>query len=160
MKSQMIIAIDLATKWHEGQRYGKLPYIAHLMDVDRWVIERNVTVKDYSDPYSEAYADRVDQLRAIAYLHDILEDTECTAMDLRNAGICEDVVNAVVLLTKKIGEEYKEYLEKIIQNTLAREVKICDTMANLTQSVKKNNTKRIAKYTRQLAILAKGEYFE
>lgn len=60
----------------------------------------------------------------------------------------------------KWNEDYRDYLETVIENPLAREVKICDTMANLTQSVKKNNAKRIAKYTRQLAILVKGEYFE
>lgn len=145
MKSQLEIAIDLAGKWHEGQRYGMLPYFKHLMDVDDWVKARNGV---------ESY-----WTRAVAYLHDILEDTECGAARLLESGIKEEICLAVALLTKGT-DTYQVYLEKIIQNPLAREVKICDTMANLTQSVKKNNAKRIAKYTRQLAILVKGEYFD
>lgn len=87
MKEQFIIAIDLATKWHDGQRYGKLPYIAHLMDVDRWVIERNANVKSFGEPYSKEAGDRIDMLRAIAYLHDIFEDTDCDVFNLVDAGI-------------------------------------------------------------------------
>lgn len=147
MKSQLELAIDLAVEWHGEQRYGKLPYIAHLMDVDRWVVERN------------GY-DANETLRPIAFLHDVLEDTEATGETLIIAGVSQELVVAIELLTKKCGQGYKDYLEAIIANELAREVKICDTMANLTQSVKKNNAKRIAKYTRQLAILSKGEYFE
>lgn len=160
MKEQLIIAIDLATKWHKGQRYGKLPYIAHLIDVDGWVIERNANVKSFGEPYSKEACDRIDMLRATAYLHDVLEDTDCEVFDLVAAGICEEVVEAVVLLTKVEGEPYQTYLTMLMDNSLAREVKICDTMANLTQSVKKGNVKRITKYTRQLSILAKGEYHD
>lgn len=152
MKSQLEIAIDLAAQWHNGQRYGKLPYMAHLMDVDRWVVERN--------RYSKEVGDRVDCLRAIAFLHDILEDTECTMEDLLHAGVYLQVRSAVYWMTKQKHESYRGYIEGVLVDDLAREVKICDTMANLTQSVKKNNAKRIAKYTRQLAILSKGEYFE
>lgn len=160
MKSQLEIAIDLATKWHEGQRYGKLPYIKHLMDVDRWVVERNASVKSITEPYSKEAGDRIDCLRAIAFMHDLKEDTDCTDEEILMSGIMPRVLGAVWVLTKVEGQSYRDYIESVIQHPLAREVKICDTMANLTQSVKKGNTKRILKYTRQLAILVKGEYFD
>lgn len=63
MKSQLEIAIDLALLWHGEQRYGKMPYFIHLRHVDEWVVARN------------GY-EHNETLRPIAYLHDILEDTD------------------------------------------------------------------------------------
>jgi hypothetical protein len=48
----------------------------------------------------------------------------------------------------------------ILLSDIAREVKICDTMANLTNSMASNREKGIMKYSRQLHILVKGEYYE
>lgn len=154
MKSQLEIAIDLATKYHHGQRYGKLPYIAHLMQVDDWVVERygNLKVKTVEQSQKEY----LDKLRAVAYCHDLFEDTECGITSALDSGLSGEVTNAVFLLTKDDGYCYENYISNILKNALAKEVKICDTMANLTQSVKKGNSKRIVKYTKQLSLLVGG----
>lgn len=156
MKSQLEIAIDLATKYHHGQRYGKLPYIAHLMQVDDWVVERygNLKVKTVEQSQKEY----LDMLRAVAYCHDLFEDTECSPLMAYEAGLSDEVIGSVLLLTKATGHEYdyEEYISEILKVELAKEVKICDTMANLTQSVKKGNSKRIVKYAKQLSLLVGG----
>jgi (p)ppGpp synthase/HD superfamily hydrolase len=98
-------------------------------------------------------------LVAIAWLHDVLEDTDTEYRILdREFGTC--VAYAVLGLTKREGRPYKEYIESIVGAALAREVKICDTMANMVESIKSSNTKGLVKYPRQLTILVTGVYYE
>lgn len=154
VRSQMTIAIGLAIEAHKDQKYGKLPYIAHLAQVD------NLVVQIYkpkglgpSDPYSKEPGDEMDCLRAIAFLHDILEDTDVTQVDLRDAGILPEVVMAVVAMTKWPDLSYPRYILQVKENELARKVKLCDTSANLMNSCLEGNTKRINKYTKQIQLL-------
>lgn len=152
MQEQLNIAIELALKAHEGQLYGKLPYITHLVEVDALVVKaycKNI----HSGPYSKEPGDYIDCLRAIAFLHDIIEDTETTVNDLTDAGICEDVALAVVKLTKTSDESYEDYIDAVNSFELARKVKLCDTAANLMNSIKEGNTKRINKYSKQIELL-------
>ena len=51
---------------------------------------------------------------------------------------------------------YEKYIQNIKDNNLACLVKIADTRANLIQSTKDGDDKRIAKYTKQLRLL-RGE---
>lgn len=154
MKEQLMIAVELATVAHNDQRYGEFPYIYHLIQVDQLVIQAYANKdRTHSEPYSKEPGDEMDCLRAIAYLHDIIEDTDITYDDLRDAGICHDVITAVAYITKVEGELYHDYIAGINTNALARKVKLCDTSANLMNSIKEGNTKRINKYSKQLQLL-------
>lgn len=64
-----------------------------------------------------------------AWLHDVLEDTDITAADLRLAGIYSEVIDVVELLTRRDGDG-DEYYERIARNPAARDVKIADIMHN------------------------------
>lgn len=154
VKDQLTIAVELAVEAHAKQMYGKFPYIVHLYEVDQLVIkafaDKNRTG---SEPYSKEPGDEMDCLRAVAYLHDILEDTPVTFDQLRESGICNEVAVAVEALTKIKGGSYYLYIENIVQNELARKVKLCDTSANLMNSIKEGNTKRINKYSNQIQLL-------
>jgi (p)ppGpp synthase/HD superfamily hydrolase len=91
----------------------------------------------------------------VAYLHDILEDTNCDpAILLELFG--GDVLGAVDTLTKypQFNQTYKEYIEKVKSNEIALKVKYCDTLANLSQSAVDVDYKRIQKYSRQLDLLS------
>lgn len=154
VRSQMTIAIGLAMEAHKDQKYGKLPYLAHLAQVD------NLVVQIYkpkglgpSDPYSKDPGDEMDCLRAIAFLHDILEDTDLSTLDLHIAGVNDTVINAVVAMTKWDGVSYNQYIQNVKENELALKVKLCDTSANLMNSCLEGNTKRINKYTKQIQLL-------
>lgn len=138
---------NFATELHAGQRYGAFAYDYHLSQVADFVRRRN-----------EGSENAV-LLEMVAWLHDCIEDTDITLEELAERYGWE-VAYPVGLLTKLEGQSYEEYMAKILQNEIAREVKTCDTMANLTNSMASNREKGIMKYSRQLHILVKGEYYE
>lgn len=130
------IAKALCTKFHAGQMYGSLPYMYHLQEV----VE---SVKTGSTD---------DRMIAVAYLHDILEDTACTKEILE--GLFEDkIVEAVVDITRRPQEPKDVYLNRVKANHMARTVKIHDSLCNLRASVKRFDARRIKKYTGQIAYL-------
>jgi len=126
------LAKRIATRAHseKTRRDGKTPYITH----------------------PEAVANRfmADVLVAIAWLHDVLEDTLETADSLRSQGIPEQVVSSVVVLTRTPGEEYFAYLGRVRVNPLARLVKIQDMLHNLGDQP---TYKQIRKYCKGLLYL-------
>lgn len=68
---------------------------------------------------------------AVAWMHDVLEDTDVTADDLRKAGIPFDVIDAVRLLTKNLAEPNLDaYYARIKANPLALAVKAADIANN------------------------------
>lgn len=93
----------------------------------------------------------------IAYLHDILEDTDCSIDDLADIGLSESIIDAINLLTKTKNYNYVTYIENIKQNKLAKIVKIADTLSNLEFSIKDCNYNFIKKYNKQLQLLLEKE---
>jgi (p)ppGpp synthase/HD superfamily hydrolase len=71
---------------------------------------------------------------AVAFLHDVLEDTHVTAGDLVTLGINEDLVEAVIALTRNKGEHYFSYIRRVKDNPIAAKVKIADLLANLSNT--------------------------
>jgi hypothetical protein len=71
-----------------------------------------------------------DQSRQVALLHDVVEDTDITLADLRLQGFSDEVVAAVDALTHRSGEEYFEYVLRLSECELARQVKIADIEDN------------------------------
>lgn len=134
MNNNFNLAFDLALKHHTDQLYGDRPYICHLNDVAASL-----------EKESSAH-------KCVAYLHDILEDTDCTAEDLARY-FDEDIVDAVIAITKVKGESYQDYIQKVKSNDLALDVKIQDTLCNLNESVKGKQWNRVRKYSKQLFLL-------
>ena len=68
----------------------------------------------------------------IAWLHDIIEDTDVTGGDLYDMGYSETVVNAVLLLTKPDSLTYPEYIDRLCDSGdwRAITVKIADNADN------------------------------
>ncbi len=112
-------AIILALTHHFGVRnkHNGEPYVLHLHRVA-------TAVRDGG--YGPA-------AQATAWLHDILEDTDCKVFDLYDAGMPSEVVEAVVLLTKEGGEN-KAYYERIATNAIARIVKLKDLTDNFRRN--------------------------
>lgn len=115
------------------------------------------TRRDKKTPYIEhcyAVAKRVSHLGnkyiCVALLHDVLEDTKVTAHDLLAAGVDEDIVAAVQILTKHPSRSYEEYLKGVKSHDLARNVKIADMLSNLADSP---TNKQIRKYATGLLFL-------
>lgn len=72
-----------------------------------------------------------DAAKAVAWLHDVVEDTEVTLDDLRAAGLGEDVVRGVDAMTHRVGEDYLAFVRRAAADPLARQVKEADVRHNL-----------------------------
>lgn len=124
-------AKNYAVKMHRNQRYGELPYAYHLE-----CVAGLVSLFDASN-YTPEYI-------AIAYLHDVLEDTEATYDDLvRYFGT--SIADSVLALTKQ-GEASLDYYAKVRSDRSAIVVKICDRISNMENSIGHSLAK---KYTRE-----------
>ncbi|WP_294729640.1 GTP pyrophosphokinase [uncultured Faecalibaculum sp.] len=71
-----------------------------------------------------------DKLKAAAYLHDSLEDTKLTAEDLQKLGVESSVIHLVEQLTRKPGESYQEYIDRISKDPDASQIKLADLRHN------------------------------
>ncbi len=70
-----------------------------------------------------------DLLEAIAWLHDVVEDTDVTLDDLR-AEFPEEIVEAVEALTRREGQDPADYYAAVRANPRARLVKLADMADN------------------------------
>jgi (p)ppGpp synthase/HD superfamily hydrolase len=100
--------------------------------------------------------------RLVGVLHDVLEDGNVTAAELRANGYAEDVVAAVDALTKRDEESYEEFIERVAGNPLARRVKLADLEDNMDPGrplptdpeERKRHPERRARYRRAWELLS------
>ena len=98
--------------------------------------------------------------KTIAFLHDVIEDSDWTAEDIYNELykvdpsenlIIEYIVEAVEAITKVDGEEYSNYLKRVKTNCFARQVKLADLRHNSDlrrlPGVKQKDIERLKKYS-------------
>ncbi|HEX3362461.1 MAG TPA: HD domain-containing protein [Solirubrobacterales bacterium] len=135
-------AIEIAVRAHAGQLYPardseRGPYVLHLFRV-------MLAVEGW-------------EARTAAVLHDVIEDTSVTAADLREEGIPERVIDAVVALTHREEDTYEAYVDALAPNPLARQVKLADLADNLATNLAMPptpaNEARIARYEAAIARL-------
>ena len=104
-------AMAFAYKAHDGQMdKGGVPYIFH--------------------PFHVAEQMHTEAEVCVALLHDVIEDTDYTEEDIRKLGFPEEMIEAVVAITKLPGEDYMDYIRRLKQNALARAVKEEDIKHN------------------------------
>jgi len=99
--------------------------------------------------------------RAVAWLHDVLEDSAAyTPEVLKVAGVSDEVVEVVVLLTHVPGVPYEEYVERLRENELASRVKISDLEHNMDVTrlsiLTGSAMKRVRKYHQAWRFLTDG----
>lgn len=96
--------------------------------------------------------------KAVALLHDVIEDSPFTAEELLLAGLPETVVTAIQVLSKKNGQDYQTYLETVKSNPLARVVKLADLKHNSDlsrlSSVTEKDLERLEKYKKAIDYLS------
>jgi len=85
------------------------------------------------------------ELRIVAWLHDVIEDTDITEGYLLGVGIPPNFVISVVAMTKNKGESYDEYLIRVKGDFLARKVKIMDILHNLGDDPSPTQVQKYAK---------------
>jgi (p)ppGpp synthase/HD superfamily hydrolase len=97
--------------------------------------------------------------RTLAYLHDVVEDTHCTLDDLRSLGFSKDIVDAVSALTRREGEVYGRYIERVATYdgplaSFVRDVKLADLADHLAGLRRGNiSPSMVRKYERAVARL-------
>lgn len=72
--------------------------------------------------------------KIVAVLHDILEDTATSETDLRSLGFDENIIHAVLAVTKQDGESRFQAVQRTIKNPIACEVKLADLRDNMDLS--------------------------
>lgn len=136
--TQTEIAKAIAIQAHEGQldKAGK-PYIEH--------------------PRTVAGSVEGDVAKAVAWLHDVVEDSSMTLEDLKAEGIAPEIINHVRLLTHDKSVPYLEYIAAIKGDPVAREVKLADLRHNSDLSrlntITDKDRERLAKYQQALELL-------
>ena len=135
-------AYKIAEKAHSGQvDKAGVDYIYHPIRVSKRFPEH-----DYES-------------RIVALLHDVLEDSSMTAEDLANEGIPKHLVNAVVCMTRKPGEEYSDFIRRCCSDIIAARVKREDLNDNLDitrlKEIDEEDVARLNKYLRAREFLEK-----
>jgi (p)ppGpp synthase/HD superfamily hydrolase len=103
----------LAERAHRGQvdKAGN-PYINHVRAV------------------AELLAPLGPHAQMAGLLHDVVEDTDVTLDDLREAGYPDDVIRAVDSVTRRDNETYMAMIRRAAADPLGRRVKIADNAHN------------------------------
>ncbi|HZH16023.1 MAG TPA: GTP pyrophosphokinase [Archangium sp.] len=135
-------AIALAVEAHRGQRdKAGQTYILHPL---------RVMMRLETEPE-----------RMVAVLHDVVEDSPWTLERLRGLGYPEEVLGALDCLTKREGETYEAFIERLLPNPLARRVKRADLEDNLDvrrlPAVTAKDAERLARYRAAWARLREAE---
>jgi (p)ppGpp synthase/HD superfamily hydrolase len=90
-----------------------------------------------------------DTERAVAWLHDVVEDTSVTLADLKQV-FPREITDAVDAITKRADEAYDSYIARVKNNPVARKVKLADLRHNMDTSrlrkVSAGDSARLAKY--------------
>jgi (p)ppGpp synthase/HD superfamily hydrolase len=105
-------ARTIAIEAHRGQvDKAGAPYIDH---------PRRVADAMAGNPCAEA----------VAWLHDVVEDTAVTLDDLARRGMPAEVVSAVDAMTRRSGETEHEYWARVRSNPVALAVKVRGDIAD------------------------------
>ena len=131
----------LATKSHEGQTdKAGLPYITH--------------------PERVAIRLTAPEAQVVGWLHDTVEDTNITLQDIADR-FGPETAAAVDAISRRNGEAWSDYIDRVAANPVARQVKISDLIDNSNLSriphVTMKDVKRQAKYNTALRKLLEEE---
>ncbi len=112
MKELLLKAHEICTQAHLGQTdKAGMPYHLH--------------------PERVAARCATDAEAIVALLHDTIEDTYITPDSLLSQGFPQEIVDAILSVTKRPGETYEQFALRAKQNPIGRMVKIHDLEDNL-----------------------------
>ena len=127
-------AIEIAYLAHEGQKdKSGTDYILHPLRV----MERGKT--------------EIEKICGV--LHDVVEDSDWSAEDLRNEGFSEEVLSVIKCLSKETeNEDYDMFIERVAKNPIAVQVKLNDLLDNMDitrlNELNEKDLNRLNKYLR------------
>ncbi len=71
------------------------------------------------------------EAQIVAVLHDVVEDSDWTVERLAAAGFSARVVAAIAALTRNPAETYEQFIDRVLLNPLATQVKLYDLEDNM-----------------------------
>ena len=117
-------AIEIAVEAHKDQKdKADMPYILH--------------------PLRLMFQMKTDNEKIAAVLHDVVEDSNWTVVDLKKENFNNEVIEAVNLLTRDDNDSYDEFIKKAASSPLSKAVKIADIKDNM------DNFSRLSEYLRK-----------
>lgn len=112
-----IKAMQIAEEYHRNQKdKAGAPYVFHVYAVG------DMCTSEYSV--------------CVGLLHDVLEDTDCPE-ELLEQNFPIEIVDAIRAMTRPTDVSYIEYIKKLKQNSIAREVKLNDLKHNMLEQREK-----------------------
>ena len=116
-------AITIACEAHQGQSsINGEPYILHPL---------RLLIKAKSN-----------EERIIAILHDVIEKTNISLLDLKNKGFDQNIISSIDSLSRRRSESYIEYIKRLMQNKISVKIKLLDLADNI-KIHSENNENRI-----------------
>ena len=133
-------AMQIAEKVHSHQvDKGGNPYISHPVRVEMMCSRQ--------------------EDRLVALLHDTVEDGDIASEYLLMVGFPQEVVDAVLSVSRKRGEDYFDFIHRCKANPIGRRVKICDLINNMDitrlKELTEKDIERLKKYHKAYKILTK-----
>lgn len=132
------LAKEIAQKVHEGQtdKGGHDYFTGHITSVAEGVETR--------------------EEKAVAFLHDTVEDTPLPLSDIKRV-FPKKIADAVAVLTHNKNEDYFRYIHRVSKNELATAVKLSDLKNNMDMTrlkeVTEEDKKQFVKYKKAYDIL-------
>ena len=149
--------LEFATKAHEGQlrKYGNnIAYITHPEATAKIAVDAHLNNGKVPESFKDNAS--VEIILSVAYLHDVLEDTNVEKDELHkflmasvDANHVSIIYDAVLLLTKsKQDFDLFQYLDSIKTNYYAKLVKLADNTHNTSdlKDKKKLDYYRLIRY--------------
>jgi len=113
-------AIKIACEAHQGQSsINGEPYILHPL---------RLLIKAKSN-----------EERIIAILHDVIEKTNISLLDLKNKGFDQNIISSIDSLSRRRSESYIEYIERLMQNKISVKIKLLDLADNIKMHSENND---------------------
>lgn len=131
-------AMQIAEKVHSSQvDKGGKPYINHPVRVERMCSRQ--------------------EDRLVALLHDTVEDGDIASEYLLMVGFPQEVVDAVLSVSRKRGEDYFDFILRCKENPIGRRVKIADLKDNMDitrlNELTEKDIERLKKYHKAYKML-------
>jgi (p)ppGpp synthase/HD superfamily hydrolase len=118
------------------------PYISHLNRLEEKLKNKN------------------EEIIMVALLHDLLEDCPDWNKEVLGCFFIKSVVNAVDAITKRKGEKYEDYINRVQANRYATIVKIADLQDNMNitrlKEITDKDVIRLKKYLSAYQFLTGG----
>ena len=143
------LAISIAKDAHHTDRYGKHPYFDYHIEGVVSLIKFDFQETDSLELKNE--------LIIVAYLHDVLEDhPDVVDLAMIQKLFSDKIAQAVDAISKECYQTKDEYLQVVLNNELARRVKIADSTFNMYNCIIENNFKRAKSYRKNVEFLLNG----